>query len=597
MRNYLIYLTFFLQLLIPNLVHAAPAAALGYEPKYKPSFSHFDYVDPQARKGGELIISSFGSFNSLNPFLLKGISATGINWFLFETLMIKSLDEPFSLYGLLAEDIELAADQLSVTFRLNRQARFTDGSEVTAADVKFAFDTLKSERAHPQYRIYWNDIKQAEIIDNYTVRFKFAQTNPELHLIIAEMPIFSKKAVGDKAFDDMVTEPLVTTGPYLVDRYEMGKFISYKRNPNYWGKNLNIQRGMNNFDRITVKYYKDEEVALEALKAGEFDFMMVYNSKSWAREYVGPRFDSGKIVKRELPTKNNAGMQGFVFNLRRPIFQDIRVRKAINLAFDFEWANEKLFYEQYTRCNSYFSNSELASSGLPTGEELALFKSLQSQFPKDLPETVLKKVWQPVTTTPPHSLRHNLREAQTILEEAGWKLQDGVLQKGDFKLEFEFLLVQQGFERILAPFAENLKKLGIILTYRTVDVALYQRRVDIFDFDMVVTLFSQSQSPGNELRNMWHSSSATQEGSNNLIGLKNSVVDALIDRVIYAPNRQALVTATHALDRVMLQGEYVIPNWYISTHRVAYWDKFGRPATLPLYYEGDTWIVKTWWIR
>jgi microcin C transport system substrate-binding protein len=576
-------------------VPAAPSAALGYTPYYEPGFKNFNYVNPDAPKGGELILSGVGNFDSFNPYLLKGIAATGLS-LVFETLMEKSQDEPFSLYGLVAEDIELAKDELSVTFRLNPQARFTDGSPVTAADVKFSFDTLKSEHAHPQYRIYWNDIQAAEIIDNRNIRFRFAKKNPELHLIAAEIPVFAQASVAGKAFDTIVTKPLLASGPYVIDQYQMGKYITYKRNPHYWAKDLNTRRGMHNFERITFKYYQDREISLEALKSGEFDFMAVYESKAWARDYIGPKFDSGEIKKTELPHSNNAGMQGFVFNLRRPIFQDIRVRQAINLAFDFEWANKNLFFDQYERCDSYFSNSDLAARGLPSEAELALLKPLSEQFPEQFPQTSLTQVWQPVSTKSPYSLRANLRQAQKLLTEAGWYLQNGVLQnKAGVHLEFEALLAQKGFERILAPFARNLEKLGIKLNYRTVDVALYQRRQDTFDFDLVVTIFGQSQSPGNELRSMWHSSAADQEGSNNLIGLKNPLVDALIEKVIYASNRQALVTAVHALDRVMLAGEYVIPNWYTGRHRIAYWNKFGQPSKQPLYYQAEDWVMRTWW--
>ena len=591
-----LYLLLHFMLILTPTAFGAPSAALGYVPKYEADFSHFDYVNPEAPKRGELVLSGFGHFDSLNPFLLKGIAAGGLYGLLFETLMEQSQDEPFSMYGLLAQDIELATDKLSVIFHLNPQARFSDGSEVTAEDVKFSFDMLKSKLAHPHYRIYWNDIQQAEVIDKYSVRFHFAKINPELHLIAAQMPVFSKISVGDEPFDNIVTRPLVGSGPYLIENYSFGKYITYQRRPNYWASNLNTRRGMYNFERVTLKYYQDREVAKEALKAGEFDFMAVFHSKAWARDYVGPQFDSGELKKAELPHHNNAGMQGFVFNLRRPIFQDIRVRKAINLAFDFEWANQNLFYNQYKRCESYFSNSELASSGLPTQAEIALLKPLHDQFPEDFPEAALTQAWQPVTVTPPHSLRSNLRQAKELLTEAGWELKNGVLQNAEgLKLEFEVMLAQKAFERILAPFARNLKKLGIELHYRTVDLALYQRRQNTFDFDMILKMFAQSQSPGNELMSMWHSTSANQEGSNNLIGLKNPVVDALIEKVIYAPDRQALLTAVHALDRVMLYGEYVVPNWYSGVHRVAYWDKFGKPDNLPLYYQIADWILMTWW--
>jgi len=573
---------------------AAPAAALGYEPKYPSGFSHFDYVNPEAPKGGELTLSGFGTFDSLNPFLLKGVSASGLMVLTFETLMEKSQDEPFSLYGLLAEDIALAEDKLSVTFRLNPQARFADGTPVRATDVKFSFDTLMSEQAHPRYRFYWQDVQAAQVIDEHTVRFNFHQVNPELHLIIAELPVFSKAAVGERAFDQIATESLVTTGPYGVKSYEPGKYITYHRNKDYWATDLNTRRGLFNFDKITFKYYKDREISLEALKAGEFDFMDVYNSKAWARDYVGPQFNSGRLKKQEIPNQNNQGMQGFVFNLRQPIFQDVRVRQAINLAFDFHWANKNLFYGQYKRCDSYFSNSPLAATGLPTEAERALLEPFKDQ----LPEQVFTEAWRPVTTQPPHSLRKNLRQAKKLLTEAGWILKDGVLQKQGLKLEFEALLVQKGFDRILAPFARNLEKLGIKLSYRTIDTALYQRRLESFDFDMTVIIFAQSQSPGNELINYWHSSSADKAGSNNFMGLKDPVVDALIKKVIdSAYDREALVSAVHALDRVMLHGEYVVPNWYTDIHRIAYWDKFGRPEQLPLYYQSAPWMMSTWWLK
>lgn len=576
---------------LPHLAHAAPSAALGYEPKYKAGFKHFDYVNPDAPKGGELLLSGYGSFDTLNPFLLKGLAVGGTG-LIFESLMQRSLDEPFSVYGLLAEDIQLADDKLSVTFRLNPKARFSDGSEVTAEDVKFSFDTLKSTKAHPQYRIYWSDIQEAEIIDKRTVRFKFAKVNPELHLIAADMSIFSKKSVGDKAFDKIVTEPLVGSGPYLIEKYDSGKYVTYKRNPDYWAKDLNVRRGTHNFDRITMKYYKDTNIALEALKAGEFDFIAVSNSKEWAREYVGAKFDSGEIKKEELPHKNNAGMQGFVFNLRRELFKDVKVRQAINLAYDFEWANKNLFYDQYARCDSYFSNSELAARGAPNKEELALLEPFREQLPKEL----FTQAWTPVNTTPPNTLRDNLVKAKNLLTAAGWNLKDGILQNAQGqKFNFEVLLNEKGFERIVAPFAHNLEKLGIKVSYRTVDPALYQQRLDSFDYDMTVVVFAQSQSPGNELMSMWHSSSAKQEGSNNSAGLQNPVVDALIEKVVYAPNRHSLLTAVHALDRVMLYGEYVVPNWFTPVHRIAYWNKFGQPKTRPTYYQAASWMLETWW--
>ncbi len=592
MVRWLYVLLIFVSFGFPAQGVAAPAMGLGYQPKYPPNFSHFDYVNPDAPKGGELVLSEFGNFDGLNPFLLKGIAASKVVDLVFETLMEQSLDEPFSLYAHLAEDIQLAPDKLSVTFRLNAKARFSDGTPVTADDVKFSFDTLKSEQAHPAYRFMWNDLKRSVVMDKRTVRFEFARVNPELHLIASQIPIFSRAWVGKKNFDKVVTDLPIGSGPYVVDKFDLGKNITYKRNPDYWAKDLNTRRGMFNFERITIKYYTDDTVQLEAFKAGEFDFMFVLNSKQWARDYAGPRFDSGLIKREELSHRNNAGMQGFVFNIRRPLFKDKRVRQAIALAFDFEWSNEKLFYNQYTRVNSYFSNSELASSGLPQGAELALLQPFRDKLPAE----IFTAEWKPPVTTGPDGLRGNLRKANQLLASAGWKLKDGVLQNEQGqKMEFEILLAQKAFGRIVEPFAQNLAKVGIKASYRTVDVALYQRRVDTRDFDMVVHSVGQSQSPGNEQTNYWHSSAADQEGSNNIIGIKDPAVDTLIDKVVYAADRARLVAATRALDRVLLHGEYMVPNWYTPIHRVAYKSSLAYPKKLPLYYGAEAWMIRTWW--
>ncbi len=585
-------LVLFLILAYVPVVQAAPSQAMGYTPKYPASFTHFDYVNPQAPKGGNLILSAFGSFDTLNPFTLKGIGAAGLSDLMFESLMVSSLDEPFSQYGLLAEDVALADDGLSVTFRLRDIARFSNGDPVTAEDVKFSFDTLMSEQAHPQYRFLWADIKQAVVVDRLTIRFEFHKLNPELHMIAGQIPVFSREWLGDQSFDKLSREHPITSGPYLIEKYDLAKNITYTRNPDYWANDLNVRRGMYNFDEVTYKYYRDFTVLLEAFKAGEFEFNHEYNSKRWARDYNSSKFRNGKIIKTELPHQNNAGMQGFVFNLRKPLFQDQRVRRAISYALDFEWSNRKLFYNQYQRCYSYFSNSELASSSLPEGEELTLLEPFRDQ----LDSSIFDTEWKPPTTSPPSSLRLNLRKARALLEEAGWSLRDNVLvNEQGVVLKFDVMLSQKGFERILAPFARNLKKLGIEVEYRTVDVALYKRRLDSFDFDMVVASFAQSQSPGNEQFNLFHSSSADKEGSRNLMGISDPVVDALVDKLVYAADREELVTAAHALDRVLLHGYYLVPHWYIGSHRIAYWNRFGKPDILPLYYDAEDWMLRTWW--
>lgn len=578
---------------ITNL-QASSSMAMGYAPKYQKNFKYFNYVNPQAKKGGQLTLSGFGTFDSFNPFVLKGIAAGAVNTIMFESLTEKSMDEPFSVYGLLADDIKLAKDKLSVTYRINKKARFSDGAPVTAADVKYSVDLVLSEKAHPQYRFYYADIKSIKVLDKYRIRFNFKKINPELHLIIGDLPVFSKKWVGETSFDKLTETAPITTGPYLIESYDLGKTVVYKRNPNYWAKNLPVRKGMYNYDKVVLKYYKDQTVALEAFKAGEFDFFFENHSKRWARDHNGPKYDSGEIVKKTLTHKNNAGMQGFILNTRRDLFKDKRVRRAITSAMDFEWSNSHLFYNQYTRCESFFSNSELAATGLPSGEELKLLNQYKDQLPPELFTTE----WSAPTTKKPSSLRHNLREAKRLLKQAGWTVKNGKLSNEKGKVfSFEVLLIQKGFERIIAPFARNLKRLGIEVNYRTVDASLYQRRVDGFDFDMVVSSFPASQSPGNELFSMFYSKAADKKGSRNLPGIKDPVVDALIEKIVSSEKRKDLVIATRALDRVLLFGEYMVPNWYINIHRIAYRDKFGIPEKLPLYYDPETWMMKSWWLK
>ena len=590
-------LLFWILLLIQSslqIVSAASSMAMGYSPKYQKDFSHFNYVNPDAKKGGKLVLYGFGTFDSLNPYILKGISVRGLGQLVFETLTEKSLDEPFSVYGLLADDIQLAEDKLSVVYRINKKARFSDGSIVTANDVKYSVDLLLSEKSHPQYRFYFADIKAVKVLGKYRIRFDFKKVNPELHLIIGDLPIFSKKWVGKASFDKLTEAKPISSGPYIVDSFDLGKNVTYKRNPNYWAKDLPVRRGMFNYDEVVIKYYKDQTVALEAFKSGEFDFFAENHSKRWARDHNGPKYDSGEVVKKILTQKNNAGMQGFILNTRRELFKDKNVRRAITLAMDFEWSNKHLFYNQYTRCESFFSNSELAATGLPDGDELALLNKYRKQLPAEL----FTKEWRAPSTKKPSSLRNNLRQASRLLKQAGWKVKNGQLINQEGKVfSFEVLLIQKGFERIIAPFARNLKRLGIEVNYRTVDASLYQRRIDKYDFDMVVSSFPASQSPGNELFSMFHSTAADKKGSRNLAGIKDPVVDALIEKIVSSDTRKDLVIATKALDRVLLFGEYMVPNWYINVHRVAYWTKFGIPKNTPLYYDPDNWMIKSWWLK
>ncbi|WP_457574687.1 extracellular solute-binding protein [Desulfolithobacter sp.] len=589
-----IFLTFFC-LFAPIQALAAHGISLDGKLKYPADFTRFDYTSDKARKGGSLILHDLGSFDKMNPFTLKGSAPFGLEMFVFETLAVASLDEPFAEYGLVASDIDLAGDRTSVTFTIDARARFSDGTPVTPEDVKFSFDILKSDKAHPFYQIYLQDIAEAKILDQRRIQFLFSRPNRELHMIVAQLPVLSKAYYTRHPFDsldDMRTPPL-GSGPYVVAAVKPGKSITYRRNPDYWAADHPVRRGMFNFDTITIKYFKDQIVSVEAFKAGEFDFMVVNIAKQWVRDLKGRRFDSGELVKKRFPHKNNAGMQGFVFNTRRPLFGDPLVRQALGLAFDFEWTNRTLFFNQYTRSNSYFSNSDLAATGLPRGRELKLLEPYRDQLPPEVFTTPLT----PPSTTPPNSLRNNLRQARRLLMQAGWQVKDGRLQnRAGQPFQFEILLISPSFERVMAPYVKNLHKLGIKATYRTIDAALYTDRIKNFDFDMVVNVFGQSQSPGNEQRDYWYSTSATRKGSRNLAGVRSPVVDALVDKVVYAWTREELTAACRALDRVLWYGYYVVPNWYLASHRLAYSSRFHQPENLPLYYNPYQ-LLMTWWIE
>ena len=573
--------------------HAAHGISIDGKLRYPPDFKKFDYTSDQAQKGGALVLHDLGSFDKMNPYTLKGSAPSGLDNLVFETLAASSLDEPFASYGLIAKDIELANDRLSVTYTIDENARFSDGTPITPEDVQFSLNILKSEAAHPFYQAYLQDIKGSEILDNNRVRFDFVRVNRELHLIASQVPIFSKKFYGEHPFDDPSMVPPIGSGPYVVDSVNPGKSITYRRNPDYWAINHPTRKGMFNFDTVTFKYFRDQIVSVEAFKANEFDFMYINIAKQWARDLVGPKFDSKQIMKEYLPHRNNQGMQGFVFNLRNSLFQDRRVRAALGMAFDFEWANNKLFFNEYTRSASYFSNSDLAARNLPEGLELEYLLPFKDQLP---PEVFIQPL-TPFSTGPSNSLRDNLRNAKKTLAEAGWTVQDGRLINTEGKsFDFEILLVSPSFERVMAGYVNNLKKLGVNASYRTIDPALYIDRLNRFDFDMTVHVFGQSQSPGNEQRDYWHSSSADRSGSRNLIGIKDPIVDQLVEKIIYAETQEELAASCKALDRVLWYGYYVVPNWYVARHRVSYWNKFKRPETLPLYYNPIQ-ALMTWWMK
>ncbi len=584
-------------LFLPSVIYGAHGISIDGKLKYPTDFKHFDYVSPDAVQGGKITLHDLGSFDKMNPFTLKGTVPFGIDSLVFEPLAVASLDEPFSEYGLIAKDIELAQDKLSVTFTIDENARFSDDSPVRVEDVKFSLETLKSDKVHPFYPSYYKDIKDAVILDNRRIRFNFTQVNRELHMIAAQIPVMSEKFYSEHGFASTQTEqgltPPIGSGPYVVSSINQGKSITYTKNSNYWANNHPSRKGFYNFETITVKYYKDQIVSVEAFKAGEFDFMLVNIAKQWTRDMQGGRFADASIIKKVFPHKNNAGMQGFLLNTRKKIFQDPKVREALGLAFDFEWTNKALFYKQYSRSNSFFSNSMLAATGLPEGLEL----SYLLPFKEQLPEKIFTNPLKPPSTDQKGGLRLNLRRAKNLLKEAGWTVTEGRLRNSAGKeFFFEMLLVSPSFERVMAPFVKNLAKLGIVADYRTIDPALYTDRLQNFDFDMVVHVYGQSQAPGNEQRNFWHSQSADRKGSKNLAGIKDPVIDKLVEKIIYAETQAELTAACRALDRVLWYGYYLIPNWYMDGHRLAYHNIFQQPDTLPLYYNYFQ-LLMSWWLK
>ncbi len=556
--------------------------------KYSAEFKHFDYVNPEAPKGGTLRQAAIGTFDTFNDFILKGVSAAGIGM-IYDTLMAKSDDEPFSEYGLIAEKAEVAPDRTSVVFFINPQARFHDGHKISAADVVFTFNLLL-EKGQPMYKRYYADVTGVEALDEGRVKFSFKDgSNRELPLIVGQLVVLPRHFWKDKEFDHAdLTVPL-GSGPYRVKSFVAGKSITYERVADYWAADLPVNKGRNNFAKLVFDYYRDATVALEAFKSGEYDFRLENVSKNWATLYKGPQFRDGRIIKKEIPHKIPQGIQGFVFNTRRSFFADRRVREALIYAFDFEWSNKNLFYNQYTRCNSYFSNSELAAIGPPSPAEIELLKP----FAKQLPAEVFKDSYHLPTTDGHGNNRRNLRRAAALLKSAGWTIKNRKLvDKNGKPFHFEILLMAPAFERIVLPYKKNLARLGVDVEVRVVDTAQYLNRVRKFDFDMVVWSFGQSESPGNEQRYYWHSEVADIPGSRNLAGIKSPAVDALVEKVIHAQDRKSLITATRALDRVLEWGFYVMPHWYVSSFRIAYWNKFAQPAIHPQYGLG----LMTWWI-
>ncbi|HEV8026963.1 MAG TPA: extracellular solute-binding protein [Stellaceae bacterium] len=556
--------------------------------KYGADFSHFDYVNPDAPKGGTVRYSSIGTFDNLNFFILKGNAAAGLGG-LFDTLMFPAGDEPASAYGLVAESVEVPADRSWVQYNLRKEARFQDGSPITPEDVIWTFETLK-EKGHPRYRLYYADVMKAEKVGARSVKFSFRTgNNRELPQIVGEMPVLSKAYWSTRDFEKTTLEAPLGSGPYKVESFDVGRTITYRRVADYWGKDLPVNRGRNNFDVIRYDYYRDQTVALEAFKAGNYDIRVENVAKNWATGYDSPAFRDGLFKKEEIPNKVPAGMQGFGFNTRKDLFKDPRVRQALSYLFDFEWTNKNLFYDAYTRTESYFSNSELASSGLPSSDELKILEKYKGQ----IPDEVYTKAYEPPKTDGSGNLRDNMRQALRLLKEAGWSVKgEKLVNDAGQVFTFEFLLDQPEFERIVLPFVQNLGRIGITASIRKIDPAQYENRMKTFDYDMTVVAFGESLSPGNEQRDFWSSAAADEPGGQNYLGVKSKAVDDLVDLIINAPDRPSLVTRVHALDRVLLHGYYVIPNWHLSYFRVAAWDKFLRPKISPSY----ALAVDTWWI-
>ena len=570
-------------------INIAHAIAMHGEPKYPDSFQYVDYANPDAPKGGKIILSSTGSYDSFNPFILKGTAAAGIGN-LYETLTTGSSDEAFTEYGLIAKTIEWPDDRSWVAFTIREEAVWHDGKNISPEDVIWTFNTLM-EKGHPFYKYYYGDVVEVIQENDNKVRFNFkGNTNLELPLIVGQLPVLPKHYWTNKNFEETSMDIPIGSGPYKIKNFDAGRTITYELDSDYWGKNIPIKKGTENFGVIQYEYYKDRSIEREAFKSGDIDLFSENTSKDWATSYDTPAVQNGLIKKELIEHQNPQGMQGFAFNTRKEIFEDKRVREALSYAFDFEWTNKNLFYNAYKRTNSFFENSELASSGVPSGRELDLLNNYREL----LPQKLFQEEYNPPKTDGSGFMRKELQEATKLLQDAGWELQEGKLinKKSGSKFEFELLLVSPAFERIVLPFKDNLAKLGIDVSVRTIDSAQYQNRLDGFDFDMIVSTFSQSLSPGNEQRNFWGSDAAKTNGSRNIIGISNEVIDSLIEKVISAKDREDLIVTTRALDRVLLWNHYVIPQWHISAYRTLYWDIFDKPSVRPKYSLG----TNTWWV-
>jgi len=586
---------------MPQVARAVPAIAQYDQPKYPPGFTHFDYADPQAPDTGTLNFENYDeaqSYDSLNPFLVRGSPAPDIKNLMFDTLMQRSWDELASEYALIADDVEMAPDGLSATFHINPAARFSNGDAITAADVKYSFDTLTSPQASPLYNAQFSVIKRAVVVDGHTIRFEFKHAERDAALIAGDLPVFSPKwgqrPDGTRPpFDQIANVPPIASGAYLIEQRRNDKQIAYVRNPHYWAANLPSRRGMFRFSRVSFKLYLDQYTSLEAFKAGDVDARMEYSSTQWARKYVGKNFRNGQLKKGEFPD-GPAQMQGFLMNLRKPMFQDVRVRHALALAFDFDWMSRMMFYGQYRRTNSFWDASPFAASGMPSAKELALLEPFRSTLP---PEVFGPMIKQP-STLPPGSLRENLRQARDLLAQAGWHYRDGALRDTNgTPMTIEIIDDQPGMDRLILPYTQALATLGIHAYLHEIDSALYQKRLDNFEYDMTTYIYPPVTIPGAELTRRFGSEAASQPGSENYPGVKSKAVDALIRAALSANTLDDLETATHALDRVLINLYVLVPQYYMPNARIAYKTTLGHPAVVPASYQYEDWIIDYWYVN
>ncbi|WLE61381.1 ABC transporter substrate-binding protein [Burkholderia plantarii] len=583
----------------PGAALAVPAIAQYDAPKYPPNFTHFDYADPDAPTDGTLTFNNYNqlqSYDSLNPFLVRGAPAPDIQNLMFDTLMQRSWDELASEYPLIADDVEVAPDRSSATFHINPAARFSNGDPITAADVKYSFDTLTSPQASPLFNAQFEVIRRATVVDRLTVRFDFKRPERSAPLIAGDLPVFSPKwgqrADGTRPpFDQIVDEPPIASGAYRIAERGNDKQIAYERNPQYWAADLPSRRGMYRFRRVTFKLYVDLYTMLEAFKAGDIDMRMEYSSTQWARRYVGKNFDNG-LLKQGLFPDGPAQMQGFLINIRKPMFQDVRVRHALALAFDYDWMNRMMFYHQYRRTNSFWEASPFGATGMPSEKELALLEPFRKTLP---PEVFGPMVKQP-STLPPNSLRDNLKQARALLEAAGWHYRDGALRDASgTPMTIEIMDDEPGMDRLILPYTQALAELGIHAWLHEIDSALYQKRLDNFQYDMTTYIYSPVTIPGAELTRRFGSAAADEPGSENYPGVKSKAVDALIRAALAANTLDELETATHALDRVLINLYILVPHYYLPNARIGYKTTYGHPQVIPASYNYEDWMIDYWY--